>query len=84
MNVQKLQFSKEINEFEKASDWFYKHMDDLRKDGLTNKYVAIKGEQIIASGEKVEIVVTKIEKGKQNPSFVFIGFIYPKGYTILL
>lgn len=79
-----IQINEDLKNFEEDSDWFYKNIEILRKKEFNNKYVAIKGKQVIASGDKVEIVIQKIEKQNQNPSFIFIGFVYPKGYILLL
>lgn len=84
MNAQEMQIENDLKDFEKDSDWFYENMDKLRQQNLVNKFVAIKKEQVIAFGDNVEIVIQRVEKEGQNPSFIFMGFVYPEGYTLLL
>ena len=78
------QINEDLKNFEEDSNWFYKNIEFLRKNEFTNKYVAIKGKQVIASGNKIEIVIQKVDEEGQNPATIFISFVHPKGYTLLL
>ncbi len=79
--VQELQI---LSNFEKDSEWFHENINKLRKEGFTGKFVAIKNSKPIASGKDVEIVVSEVEKEGENPSFIFIEFVHPEGYTLIL
>lgn len=81
MENQELQI---LKEFEKDSEWFHKNIDKLRKDGFTQKFVAIKNSKPLASGEKIDSVINEIEKKGEDPSFIFIEFVHPEGYTLIL
>jgi len=73
-----------LKKFEEDSGWFNKNIDKLRKENFTGKFVAIKNEKPIASGENVDIVIKSLEKLKENPSYIFIEFVYPKGHILIL
>ncbi|MBU2503923.1 MAG: hypothetical protein KJ879_02625 [Nanoarchaeota archaeon] len=73
-----------LNGFEKDSAWFHEHINKLRGEGFTGRFVAIKGSKPIASGEKMDSVIKEIEKIGENPSFIFIEFVHPEGYTLIL
>ena len=73
-----------LKKFEEDSEWFNKNISKLRRQNFTGKFVAIKNEKPIASGENVESVIKSLEKLKENPSYVFIEFLYPKGHILIL
>ncbi len=73
-----------LNNFEKDSKWFHENINKLREKGFTNQFVAIKNAIPIASGKDIDVVIKKIEEKKQNPSYIFIEFVYPKGRIIIL
>lgn len=73
-----------LESFKKDSEWFHKNIDELRKRGFTGKFVAVKDEKPIASDKNIDIVIKTLEGKGQNPSFLFIEFVYPEGYTLLL
>ncbi len=73
-----------LKNFERDSKWFYENVDKLRKQGYTEKFVAIKNNKPIASGKEVNIVIKKLDKQKENSSFLFIEFVHPEGYVLLL
>jgi len=83
MGNQSSQLSQEINEFESDSRWFYENTDLLRKNNLGGKFVAINNKEVIASGEKIEIVVKQVEKEGKNPACVVIEYVYPEGIVVL-
>lgn len=75
---------KVLREFEKDSEWFHKNIELLRKKGFTEKFVAVKGGKVISSGEDANLLITSLEKQGENPSYVFIEFVHPEGYTLIL
>ena len=81
MKNQELQL---LENFEKDSEWFHKNVGKLREMGFTGKFVAIKSSKPIASGEKIDVVVREIEKKGENPSFIFMEFVHPEGYLLIL
>jgi len=72
-----------LEDFEEDSEWFHNNMDELRKKFL-GKFVAIKNKEPIASDEDIEVVITQVLKQGENPSFVFIEFVYAKDFMLLL
>ena len=73
-----------LKNFERDSEWFHENVDKLRKEGFTGKFVAVKDSKPIISGKDLNDVIKEIEKRGENPSFVFIEFVYPEGYTLIL
>jgi hypothetical protein len=73
-----------LKDFEKDSQWFHNNINKLRKEGFTGKFVAIKNSKPLASGKDIDIVIENIEKKGENPSFVFIEFVHPEGFTLIL
>ena len=73
-----------VKRFEKDSEWFYKNVDKLRKLGFSEQFFAIKNAQPIASEKSIEVVIRKLDKNKEDPSFIFIEFVHPDGYVLLL
>ena len=73
-----------LERFQKDGEQFHENVNKLREKGFTGKFVAIKNSKPIVSGENVEIVVKDIEKRGDDPSFVFIEFVHPEGYTLIL
>ena len=73
-----------LKNFERDSKWFYENVDKLRKQGYTEKFVAIKNNKPIASGKDINLVIRKLDKQKENSSFLFIEFVHPEGYVLLL
>ena len=73
-----------LKDFEKDSQWFHNTINKLRKEGFTGKFVAIKNSKPLASGKDIDIVIEDIEKKGEDPSFVFIEFVHPEGFTLIL
>ena len=73
-----------LQQFQKDSEWFYKNVEKLRKLGYNEQFVAIKNSKPIASDKNIDVVIRKLEKEKEDPSFVFIEFVHPEGYTLIL
>jgi len=73
-----------LEDFEKNSRWFHKNIDELQKNNFVGKFVAIDNEKPIASNKDINIVIKTIEKDGKNPSLIFIEFVHPKGFTLLL
>ena len=81
MENQELQL---LKNFENDSKWFHENMDTLRDKNFTGKFVAIKESKPIAASESLDVVINDISKKGENPSFIFIEFVHPKGFTLLL
>ncbi len=73
-----------LKEFESDSRWFHENIDMLRDENFTGKFVAIKNAEPIASNKNIDFVIKSLEERGEDPSFVFIEFVYPKGFTLLL
>jgi hypothetical protein len=73
-----------LKNFEKDSEWFHENINQLRKEGFTGKFVAIKNSKPFMSGENVDMIINEIEKKGGNPSYIFIEFVYPEGFTLIL
>jgi len=73
-----------LKNFEEDSLWFNRNIEEIRKEGFTKKFVAIKGKQILEGNENIDFLIQQLEKKGENPSFIFIGFVYPKGFTLIL
>ncbi len=73
-----------LHNFEKDSKWFHEHIDELRKKGFTSKFVAIKNNNVVSSGENIDILIDSLEKKSENPSYLFIEFVHPEGFTLIL
>jgi len=70
--------------FERDSKWFHENVDKLRELNFTDKFVAISNEKPIASDGNIDVVIDAVEKEGENPAYVFIEFVYPKGVTLFL
>ena len=73
-----------LKQFERDSEWFHNHIGVLRKMGLTEKFVAIKNSKPLFSDKKIDVVIKRLEEKGENPSFIFIEFVHPAGYILLL
>ena len=70
--------------FERDSEWFHNNIDLLRKRGFTEKFVAVKEKDVISSEKDMDLLVESLERKGENPSYLFIEFVHPKGFTLLL
>ena len=73
-----------LENYERDSGWFHKNVDKLRKMGFVEKFVAIKSSKPIASNKDINVVIKELENRGENPSFIFIEFVHPEGYTLVL
>jgi len=73
-----------LENFERDSSWFHDNIEKLREQSFTGKFVAVSNRKTIASDENIDIVIKTIEKEGKNPAHIFIEFVYPKGFTLLL
>jgi len=81
MQTQELQLMKR---FETDSKWFHENINKLREQNFTGKFVAIANEKPVASNEKIDAVIKTLENEGKNPACIFIEFVYPEGFTLLL
>lgn len=73
-----------LKRFEEDSEWFHRNVDKLRKENFTGKFVAIKDKKPIASDKNLDIMIQSVEKKGEDPSYLFIEFVYPEGTILLL
>jgi hypothetical protein len=73
-----------LKNFEEDSEWFHKNIERLRQYDLTERFVAIKNKKPIASDKNVDVLIDSLEKKGENPSMLFIEFVHPEGYTLIL
>lgn len=73
-----------LRDFEKDSEWFHENINKLRKEGFVGKFVAVKNSKPLASGENIDLVINEVEKRGENPSYIFIEFVHPEGFTLIL
>jgi len=78
------QESELLHNFERDSKWFQENINKLRDEGFTDKFVAVKDTQPIASGKDIKLVIKEIESKNQNPAYIFIEFVHPEGTIIIL
>lgn len=75
---------KMLKDFERDSEWFHENTNLIRKSGFTGKFVAIKNKSVISSENNVDSLIESLEKRGENPSYIFIEFVHPKGFTLIL
>jgi Family of unknown function (DUF5678) len=73
-----------LKNFEQDSEWFHKNTSEIIKNGFVNKFVAIKGKKVISSGNNIDVLIKDLEKEGENPSYLFIEFVHPSGFTLIL
>lgn len=73
-----------LKNFEEDSEWFHENANQLRSEGFSKKFVAIKNKRVISSGEKIQTLIKQLERNGENPSYIFIEFIHPEGFTLVL
>lgn len=73
-----------LKNFEDSSKWFHQNLNLLREKGFSGKFVAIKGKKVIASGKKLDSLINKLEKNGETPTHLFIEFVYPEGFVLIL
>jgi len=73
-----------LKDFERDSKWFHENINKLRRGGFAGKFVAIKDSKPIISGENIDVIIKKIEAKGENPSYIFIEFVHPEGFTLIL
>mgnify|MGYP001614614084 CR=1 FL=1 len=73
-----------LKDFERSSQWFYEHIVRIRKQGFTGKFVAVKEGKVISSNKDINSLIKSLEEMGENPSYVFIEFVHPEGFTLIL
>jgi len=73
-----------LQRFHTDSEWFHKHINKLREKGFTGKFVAIKNSRALASSENINSVLDELESKGEDSSMLFIEFVHPEGYTLIL
>jgi len=73
-----------LKDFERDSEWFHENTNLIRKNGFTGKFVAIKNKSVISSGNDADSLMQSLEKKGENPSYIFIEFVHPEGFTLIL
>jgi len=73
-----------LQRFQRDSEWFYRNINSLRKKGFVGKFVAIKNSEPIASDKNITSMIEELSEKGENPSFLFIEFVHPEGFTLIL
>jgi hypothetical protein len=73
-----------LKNFEQDSEWFHNNNKEIIKRGFVNKFVAVKDKKIISSGKNLDELIKILEEKGENPSYIFIEFVYPEGFTLIL
>lgn len=73
----------ELVSFQNDVVFFDKNYEELKKK-FSNKFVAIKNEDVVASGKQIDKVMKQIKQKKLNPSLIFIEFIHKNKVQYLL
>jgi hypothetical protein len=73
-----------LRNFEESSKWFHNHLNSLREQGFSGKFVAIKESKPLTSEENLDNLIKNVEKKGEDPAFIFMEFVHPKGYTLIL
>ena len=73
-----------LQRFQKDSEWFHNHIRELRNKGLAGKFVAIKNSKPIASDKDIKVIIKELEKKGEDSSLLFIEFVHPEGFTLIL
>lgn len=73
-----------LKDFERDSNWFYENINLIRKKGFTGKFVAVKNKRVTSSGDNIDLVISSLENNGENPSYIFIEFVHPEGFTLIL
>lgn len=81
MEQQELQL---LEGFERDSKWFHENVDKLREQNFIGKFVAVTDEKPIVADKSIDIVIKTLEKEGKDPAYIFIEFVYPKEFTLLL
>ncbi len=73
-----------LQNFQQDSEWFHNNTSELIKRGFVNKFVAIKNKNVISSEENLDHLLEGLEKKGENPIYLFIEFVHPEGFTLIL
>lgn len=65
------------------NQWFQKNYLNFKGD-YANEFVAIKDKEIIAHAKNLDLIIKILKDKKENPAFILIEFITPKGIEIIL
>ena len=74
--------SKKLGDFRKNSIWVFDNIERLRKK-YPNMYIAVRHQQIIASGKNASSVILQVRKITNNEDVV-VDFIGEKALNFLL
>ena len=69
--------------FEKAEEWFNRHLDELRKK-YEGMFVAVKGETVVAVDESLEKLLRRLEEMGEDPSSVYIASLPARDVAFIL
>jgi hypothetical protein len=72
-----------LEQFEKEDNWFRANFSKLQEK-FANKFVAIEGENVIASGDKSLTVLEKAKEKSKDLSMVLIEFVPEKGLVVII
>jgi len=63
--------------------WFQENYLSF-KNKYANEFIAIKEREIIAHAKNLNMIIKILEDKKEDPAFILIEFITPKGIEIIL
>jgi len=68
---------------EKNEEWFSNHFEQLRKKH-EDKFVAIRNQSLLATEDKIEVLLAQLEQSGIDTNEVFITSIPPEGMASIL
>jgi hypothetical protein len=74
----------ELKNFEEDGKWFHDNLNSFKVQKYLNKFIAIKNKKIVTSETNLDNLIKNLIKMGENPSYLFIEFVYPQGTVILL
>lgn len=73
-----------LKRFNSDSEWFHENIKKLRENSFTGKFVAIKDSKPIASNENINSVLEELDRKGEDSSLLFVEFVHPEGFTLIL
>ena len=73
-----------LQKFQRDSEWFHSNIKNLQDEGFIGKFVAIKNSKPIASNKDINLVLEELDRKGEDPSLLFIEFVHPREFTLIL
>ena len=74
----------ELKQMEADSTWVANSTDKLKRQGYSDKFVAVDNKKVIASGKDLETLIKTLEKQGKNAAELVIEFIPKKEMLVVL